>query len=59
MAQTEQDFARLYAGLLSWLDPDPVRSERALRSVRQALSKSGAVPKKKRGGSSNSEDPVI
>ncbi len=59
MAQTEQDFARLYAGLLSWLDPDPVRSKRALRSVRQALSGAGGAPKKKRRGGSNSEGSVI
>lgn len=59
MERTEQGFARVYARLLSRLDPDPARSEQAFRSIRQALSKSDAAPKKKRGGSSNSEEPVI
>ena len=59
MERTEQDFAKMYARLLSRLDPDPARSEQALRSIRQALPKSEAAPKKKRGGGSNSEEPVI
>ena len=47
MEQTDQNFSQIYARLLSWLDPDPVRSEQALRAIQNAIRRPEAEPEKK------------
>lgn len=42
----EQAFSRLYARLLMYLDPDPVRSEQTLRAIQRAISQADDFPEK-------------
>ena len=43
----ESAFSRLYARLLLYLDPDPVRSEQTLRAIQRAIFDSGRESRKK------------
>ncbi len=45
MDERETSFAQLYARLLSQLDPDPERSEQALRALQFALSEGASTEK--------------
>ena len=42
-----QSFSRLYARLLLYLDPDPVRSEQTLRAIQRAIVDSEGKSQKK------------
>jgi hypothetical protein len=59
MDETERDIARIYTQLISYLDPDPARSDQALRAIQRLLSGSENEPGKGRRNSSNPENPVI
>lgn len=59
MEESERDFARVYAGLLARLDPDPDRSALALRAIRRRLSEAGDRPEKPPRGNSISQKPVV
>ena len=42
----EQSFSRIYARLLLFLDPDPVRSEQTLRTIQRTLFDPGEEAEK-------------
>ena len=53
MDEAEQRFAQVYAGLLSRLDPDPVRSEQTLRAIQAVIGGLRDDPEKETRGGSN------
>lgn len=59
MKDAERDFARVYAGLLARLDPEPDRSALALRAIRRRLSEAEDRPEDTPRGSSISKKPVV
>ena len=59
MEEAERDFARVYAGLLARLDPEPDRSALALRAIRRRLSGAEGKPEDPPRGSSISKTPVV
>ena len=59
MQDAERDFARVYAGLLARLDPEPDRSALALRAIRRRLSEAEDRPEDPPRGSSILKTPVV
>ena len=43
----ESAFSRLFARLLLYLDPDPIRLEQTLRAIQRAIFESGRAFRKK------------
>ena len=52
----ERRFSRIYIRLVSRLDPDPFRSEEALRTIRRAIAESEGASDE---SGSISENPVV